>query len=102
MQATMMLKQSNEKYLNANNQVSVSFYDTLTGVDDYIVSMMNEKLEEVRQQAQLKLAIMVQELERKEEQIQRYKHLAPELYSLAQYDLEEIVKNLPVITEDID
>ena len=64
--------------------------------------MLNEKLEEIKQQAQHKLAIMVQEVERKEEQIQRYKDLAPENYSLAQYDVEEIVKNMPVICDDID
>ena len=45
---------------------------------------------------------MVQENERCHETIQRYKLLAPELYSLAQYDIEEIVKNLPIICEDID
>ena len=63
--------------------MSISFYDTLTGVDEYTVNMLNEKLEEVKQQAQHKLAIMVQEVERKEEQILKYKELAPELYSLA-------------------
>lgn len=102
MQATMFLKQANERHLNLDNQVSVTFYDTLTGVDEETVKMLNEKLEEVKQQAQFKLAAMVQEVERKEEQIQRYKALAPEMYSLAQFDVEEIVKNLPVICDDMD
>ena len=35
-------------------------------------------------------------------QINKYNKLAPELYSLAQYDVEEIVKNLPVICDDTD
>lgn len=69
MQATMFLKQANERHLNLDNQVSVTFYDTLTGVDEETVKMLNEKLEEVKQQAQFKLAAMVQEVERKEEQI---------------------------------
>ena len=55
--------------MNASEQISVSFYDTLTGVDEYTVSLLNEKLEEIKQQAQFKLAIMVQEIERKDEQI---------------------------------
>ena len=45
---------------------------------------------------------MVLEMERKEEKIYQYKKLAPELYSLAQYSVEEIVKNMPVICDDID
>ena len=69
MQATMFLKQSNERHLNLDNQVSVTFYDTLTGVDEETVKILNEKLEEVKQQAQFKLAAMVQEVERKEEKI---------------------------------
>ena len=69
MQATMFLKQANERHLNLDNQVSVTFYDTLTGVDEETVKMLNEKLEEVKQQAQFKLAAMVQEVERKAEQI---------------------------------
>ena len=65
----MFLKQSNERHLNLDNQVSVTFYDTLTGVDEETVKILNEKLEEVKQQAQFKLAAMVQEVERKEEKI---------------------------------
>ena len=88
--------------MNASDQIAVSFYDTLTGVDEHTVSLLNEKLEEIRQQAQFKLAAMVQEIERKNEQIGKFKSLAPELYSLAQYDIEEIIKSLPVICDDID
>ena len=45
---------------------------------------------------------MVRENERCLETILKYKQLAPELYSLAQYSVEEIVKNLPIICDDID
>ena len=32
----------------------------------------------------------------------RYKQLAPELYSLAQYEIEEVIRNMPVVSDDID
>ena len=47
--------------------VQISFYDTLEGVDDGIRIRLNEKIEEIRQQAQQKLATMVIENEKKEE-----------------------------------
>ena len=58
--------------MNANEQISVSFYDTLAGVDEHTVGLLNEKLEEIKQQAQFKLAIMVKEMERKDEQIHKF------------------------------
>ena len=45
---------------------------------------------------------MIRENERNQEQIYKYKKMAPELYSLIQYELEEIVRNLPALTDDID
>ena len=47
--------------------MQASYYDTLSGLDEHTVGMLNEKLEEIKQQAQHKLAIMVKEVERKEE-----------------------------------
>lgn len=35
-------------------------------------------------------------------QIHSYKQLAPELYSLAQYSIEEIIEHMPVISTDMD
>ena len=47
--------------------IQISFYDTLEGVDEDIIVRLNEKIEEIRQQAQQKLATMVIENEKKDE-----------------------------------
>lgn len=71
-------------------------------MDEESIELLNYKLEDLRQQAHEKIATLIQENERKETQIHRYKTLAPEMYSLAQYEVEEIVRNLPVVCDDID
>ena len=45
------MKQSNEKHLNKGNMIQISYYDTLEGVDEDIRIRLNEKIEEIRQQA---------------------------------------------------
>ena len=64
-QQTMALKIQNERHLNAETKIQVTFYDSLSGLDAQTLELVNEKIEEVRQQAQQKLAYMVQDIERK-------------------------------------
>ena len=45
---------------------------------------------------------MVVENENKDARILTYQQLAPELYSLAQYELEEIINALPILCSDTD
>ena len=65
-------------------------------------NLLNTRLEEVREDCHFKIAELIKENENKEHQIYAYKNLAPELYSLAQYTIEEIIKNMPYVSDDID
>ena len=63
---------------------------------------MNQKLDEVVEDCHHKLANLIKENEKKDLQIQKYQMLSPDQYGLAEYTIEEICKQLPVICEDLD
>jgi len=73
LQQVAHLRSSNEKYLTAADFIQVSFFNELTGLEDEVRQMLEHKLDQVKEQAHEKIASLIQENERKETQIAKYK-----------------------------
>lgn len=56
----------------------------------------------MREDYHRKIAQLIKENEHKDYQIFAFKNLQPELYSLTQYRIEEIIENLPYVCKDMD
>lgn len=97
-----MMKQENEKYLNPETMIQFSYFDQLCGLDEDVRQLLNEKLDEVVEDCHSKIASLIREIEKKDNQIYRYQLLSPDNYTLAQYEIHEIIQNLPTICDDLD
>ena len=101
-QQLSVMRANNEKVLNEENMINVCFFDQLSGVDEEIRNLLNQRLDEVREECHQKIAALVVENEQKDHKIHAYQNLAPELYSIAQYEIHEIISSMPLVCSDID
>ena len=101
-QQIAQLRNQNQKILNEEYMCKIIFFDAMSGLDEDIRKMLNERLEEVTEDCNQKVAQLVSENERHVKEVQALRKLAPEMYSLAQYEAHEIIRNLPIVCEDID
>ena len=49
-QQLSVMRANNEKVLNEENMINVCFFDQLSGVDEEIRNLLNQRLDEVREE----------------------------------------------------
>ena len=95
------LAQHNSRFLEPKDMISVQFYDSLSGLDKETLEIVMQKINEVKEMAQFKLASMVKMNMDNVEKIQQYREMAPDDYGLLQYSIEEIMEKMPRLCKDV-
>jgi len=97
--AEILTRQIN-KYVKQKDQITVSFFDSLLGVDDETMAIINRRLDEVKVEANLKVAGLVKHCEELERKNRAYAQVDKGTRGILQYRLSDIVKSLPHICQD--
>ena len=92
----------NSRFMGKDEIIPVQFYDSLSGLDPETMEIVKQKIAEVKEMAQLKISAMIEQNEKNTEKINKYKELAPEDYTLLEYEIEDLIKMMPKLCKDVN
>lgn len=95
------LKMENQQVLTNNEKVSVSLFNALEGIDNETLKIVNDKIVEVKDQAENKITKIKLAAEEMQDKINAYRKLDSKLHMLMEFDVRDIINALPKIKPNV-
>jgi len=95
------LKMENQQVLTTNEKVSVSLFNALEGIDNETLKIVNDKIVEVKDQAENKITKIKIAAEEMQDKINAYRKLDSKLHMLMEFDVRDIINALPKIKPNV-
>lgn len=93
----MKMKMDNSKVLVESEKVHVNLFDQLLGIDNETLKIVNDKIGEVKDQAENKISRIKVVAEAMQEKVNAYRQLDPKQHVLMEFKIEDIIKAIPKI-----
>ena len=89
-------------HVKKKDEISVSLFNTLQGIDKDTLKIVNEKISDVKEQSQNKILKLAQALDELQIKLSKYEKLDSSLHALLNLKIEDLFNTLPQIQSDIE
>jgi len=94
------IQRENMAYLNKEDRINVSFFNELTGLDEITTKIVNAKIEDIKDQAENKLAQLMIMHDLINQKLNAYNKMIPKNYSLIDMNIVDVIQSFPHICDD--